>query len=350
MGDRNHNHSHVWSIILAGGDGQRLQPFVHRWLGRPQAKQYCAFVGARSMLQHTLDRADRLTASHRKITVIARSHQGEAWSHFEGRQAGIVLVQPANRDTAAGIFLPLSYVRALDRDATVVIYPSDHFVYPEDRFAEAVRQAVAVAEALKDRVILLGAQPDRLEDDYGWILPDRELSWGNGARVRAVSKFIEKPGVKEFREILTARGLWNTLVIAAKAETLWMLGWRTVPEVVRLFSRLDGFIGANEESEVLESIYEDMPVRNFSSHLLQCSPSHLAVVELGDVLWSDWGRAERIRDSLRQIGKVPAFPAQLLKGKDSSDPGISGPAGADEARQLLVAAEAGAGRAATPDA
>lgn len=346
----NDTHHHMWSIILAGGDGQRLQPFVHRWLGRPRAKQYCAFVGTRSMLQHTLDRADRLSASHRKVTVIGQTHQGEAWAHFEGRQAGMVLVQPANRDTAAGVFLPLSYIRTLDRDATVVIYPSDHFVYPEEQFAQAVRQAVAVAEALTDRVILLGARPDRLEEEYGWILPDRDLTWGVGPRVCSVSKFIEKPGVGELREIMRGRGLWNTLVIAAKAETLWMLGWRAVPEVMRLFDRLDGMIGSDREAEVLTSMYRDMPQRNLSSDVLQYLPSHLAVMELGDVMWSDWGRAERIRDSLQRIGKVPAFPAQLLAMRDAGDPGAGGPAGADQARRLLVTAEAGAGRTTAPDA
>jgi len=59
--------------------------------------------------------------------------------------------------TAAGIFLPLAYVRARDPHATVVIYPSDHFVYPEERFVESVRSAVRAAEKIKDRLVLLAA-------------------------------------------------------------------------------------------------------------------------------------------------------------------------------------------------
>ncbi|MFZ1747278.1 MAG: hypothetical protein WAU17_15270, partial [Nitrospirales bacterium] len=68
----------VWSMILAGGEGERTRPFIERWLGYPKPKQYCTFVGNRSMLQHTLDRADRLGAPHQKITVVAQSHQGFA--------------------------------------------------------------------------------------------------------------------------------------------------------------------------------------------------------------------------------------------------------------------------------
>ncbi|MCA9422537.1 MAG: hypothetical protein KC592_16065, partial [Nitrospira sp.] len=59
----------LWSMILAGGEGERTRPFIERWLGYPKPKQYCTFVGNRSMLQHTLDRADRLGAPHQKITV-----------------------------------------------------------------------------------------------------------------------------------------------------------------------------------------------------------------------------------------------------------------------------------------
>lgn len=47
---------YLWSIILAGGNGERLRPMVQSWLGQPRPKQYCTFLGTRSMLEHTLDR------------------------------------------------------------------------------------------------------------------------------------------------------------------------------------------------------------------------------------------------------------------------------------------------------
>src|SRR5213593_1307656 len=99
----------VWSLILAGGDGERLGPLVQRWLGCHKPKQYCAFIGTRSMFQHTVDRADRLSAPDHRVTVIASGHGQDALSQLSKRPLGKLLVQPANRDTAAGIFLALAY-------------------------------------------------------------------------------------------------------------------------------------------------------------------------------------------------------------------------------------------------
>jgi mannose-1-phosphate guanylyltransferase len=303
----------LWSIILAGGEGTRLRALVHRWLGRPTPKQYCAFVGSRSMFQHTLDRAARLTPPDRMVTVVAHSHRHDALAQLEGRGGSTILFQPSNRDTAAGVFLPLTYIRARAPQATVVLYPSDHFVYPEERFLDTVRLAVRIAESRPDRVVMLGVAPDRLELDYGWIQPGQSaLADLPVEPVRAVRSFLEKPDAAQADAALRAGALWNTLVFAANVDLLWRLGWQCLPDMMPLFEQLSQAIGGPGEGRVLEEIYGIMPIKNFSSDLLQRVPGQLAVVELTGVLWSDWGKPERIAETLRRIGRRPAFPLTCL--------------------------------------
>ena len=179
----------LWSIILAGGEGERLRPFVERWLGCHKPKQYCAFVGTRSMFQHTLDRADRVALPEHRVTVIARDHLIDCRAQLNDRNRGIIVEQPLNCDTAAGVFLPLTYVRAHDPTATVLIYPSDHFVHPEERFTHVLRAAVLAAECLENRLIMLGVAPDTMELDYGWIHSGREIGCLEGHSVRTVEAF-----------------------------------------------------------------------------------------------------------------------------------------------------------------
>ena len=183
----------LWSIVLAGGDGVRTKQFIYHWLGHEKPKQYCVFVGSRSMFQHTLDRAARLTPWERVVVVAARHHQDEVWSQLNGRPIGIMLLQPKNVDTAAGIFLPLTYILAHDPQATVVIYPSDHFISPEDSFLSTVDHAVRGSTGLSGRPVLLAARPDDLELEYGWIKPGQCLGWTGEATIQAVETFFEKP-------------------------------------------------------------------------------------------------------------------------------------------------------------
>ena len=319
------NKRALWSIVLAGGEGTRVSSFVQRWLGKQRPKQFCTFVGTRSLLQHTLDRAARLTPVEQSVLVVAQTHREEAMTQLDGRGVGTLLFQPVNRDTAAGVFLPLTYIRKRDSQATVVIYPSDHFVYPEEKFLDNVRAAVLAAELLRDRIVLLGVAPDRLELDYGWILPGQRLSRAGRKLVQTVQRFLEKPTAQQADEALSSHALWNTMVMTAKVDTLWQLGRQCFPELVDRFERLGRAIGTLEEARVMEAIYRDMPVRNFSSGLLQRVPDRVAVTELTNTLWSDWGRPERIADALRRIDRTPAFPLEALSSPfapilDDKDP------------------------------
>jgi hypothetical protein len=79
-----------------------------------------------------------------------------------------------------------------------------------------------------------------------------------------------------------------------------------------LFEWLKAAIDTAKELKVLDAIYEAMPCRNFSSHLLQCAPERLAVMEMKDVLWSDWGNPARIAGTLDKIGKPMAVAEESL--------------------------------------
>ncbi len=266
------------------------------------------------MLEHTLDRADKISGLAHTVTVIARSHRQEAGIQFGPHSTGIVVEQPLNRDTAAGVFLPLAFIRARDPQATVVIYPSDHFVYPEERFVRNVQRAVFAAECLTEKIVLLGVPPDGIELDYGWIRPGKQLDCPDGCTVRSVEGFCEKPGLDQAKAAFQAGALWNTLILAAKIDTLWRLGWSCIPEIMVRFEILSKFIGTADQQKVLDEIYCGMPKRNFSSDLLTVATRRIAVIAMENVLWSDWGRPERIVDTLSGMGKAPAFPLRCLAG------------------------------------
>ena len=293
-------------MILAGGDGERTRPFIERWLGYHKPKQYCTFAGNRSLFQQTVDRADALGTPGRRVSVVAREYAGEARAQLSDRYEGIVLAQPLNRGTAPGALLALARIHVEDPAGVAVIYPSDHFVLPEDTFITTVDDAVAAAATHRERLVLIGVQPEGPELDYGWIQPGAPLAVEGGG-LYEVNAFVEKPSPETGKAILANGGLWNSMVLAGKVGTFWKLAWRHIPEVMTRIARFREAIGTPGEMSILESVYESMPHRDFSKDVLQRSSDHLAVLPLQGVLWSDWGRPERIAATLRSIGEEPAF-------------------------------------------
>ena len=79
-----------------------------------------------------------------------------------------------------------------------------------------------------------------------------------------------------------------------------------------MFERIAAVIASPQQKAVIDAVYQAMPARDFSSHVLQRAPDQLAVIEMNGVTWSDWGKAERIVETLRRIGKQPAFPLEFV--------------------------------------
>ncbi len=58
---------HLWVLVLAGGDGIRLQAFTRLIAGAPIPKRYCRILDDRSLLETTLARVARLVPCERTL-------------------------------------------------------------------------------------------------------------------------------------------------------------------------------------------------------------------------------------------------------------------------------------------
>ncbi len=319
-----------WAVVLAGGDGQRMRPLINHWLSEDRPKQYCAFVGSRSMLQHTIDRARSVVSGKRIVTIIGRGHRAFLRESAHERVPGVLLEQPGNLGTAPGIFLPTAYVLADNPEATVIFLPSDHFVHPEDRFCEHMDHALGLAEKYPDRIILVGAIPDRTETDYGWIEPGKMRPDGSGSLTREpmpVLRFREKPGSAEADAFLRQGFLWNTMVMAVKAKTLWALGRRCLPEMMNDFALFlmvlravrEGRLNPSFEAGALAKLYDNVAPADFSKDILEHVCERSMILPMEGVNWCDWGRPQRVTETLASLGRRPLFPMHFLE--NNMEPG-----------------------------
>lgn len=298
----------LWGIILAGGDGERFKELAVGLYGYPRSKQYCAIIGTRSMVQHTLDRAEFLIPPERILVVVNRDHDEEVREQLASRPPGTVLFQPRNRDTAAGVLLPLTWIARWDSDATVVILPSDHFILEEGRFMAYVLWAKRLVDREPGLCVLLGMDAEAPETSYGWIEPGGGSQTGGAVVVKT---FYEKPGLALAEELYMKGCLWNTLVLVSRAETLLRMYKNHLLELHDRFQQIMPFLGTPEERRVLEAAYASMPAVNISCGLLQKNPPNLRTLRVEGVLWSDWGSPTRVCQTLERLGRMGELAERL---------------------------------------
>lgn len=305
------NHPHLWGIILAAGDGKRLAHLTEKLAGRNCPKQYCTIIGKRSLLQHTLHRAERLIPPERILTVVSPAHRKDIHHQLADRPAGTLLFQPANRETGPGVLFPLVAIHKRDPDAIIALFPADHFILEEERFMGTVRLAALAVEQDPAWLILLGIKPEEAETDYGWIKVGRVMGCHKGQHIYQVIQFWEKPNRPMAEWLLAVGALWNSLVTVVKAKTLLTMARCYLPELFAQFWRIREALGGPEEEQVLATEYANMTSVSFSRGLLERKPPNLAVLPVKGVLWSDWGNAARVRKTLERMGRLPDLEAQL---------------------------------------
>lgn len=287
-------------VILAGGDGARLQAFVHRLRGDALPKQFVPFAGEPSMFERAVNRAERLIHPDRLFTVVARHHLAfpDAARQLAARPAGTVIVQPENKETAPGMLLPLAHVAARDPDAVAVIFPSDHVIAPDALFMTYIDTACRIVERDPSRLILVGAEPQAPESEYGYIVPGCRAGDDAGDGVKTVARFVEKPSSEEAERLIRDGALWNTFVMVVWPRALFDLVRRISPVLYHAFRRVQAAIGTSREQAVVEGVYRTLEPVNFSKGVLErrasYDPLQISVIPARGVVWNDWGSEHRL--------------------------------------------------------
>jgi mannose-1-phosphate guanylyltransferase len=258
-------------------------------------KQYCCLLGSRSMLQHTLDRMNKLTPAARTLTVIGTHHGEFAAPQLVGRSEH-VFRQPSTRDTGMALYVAIAMIKRWTPNAIITITPTDHYVAPASRYVEQVRAARGVAARMRDKIVILGATPTEPDPELGY------LSLGEGLteipQVKTVKGFIEKPSVPKAQELRANGALWNTMVTCGTVEALWELGRAADPRLIDILDSFVPLVGTADEDDAIEYIYRAYLPVSFSRDMLERAPERLAAMEMEGVEWSDWGRPERIETVL----------------------------------------------------
>ncbi len=297
----------LWGVVLAGGEGMRLKALAQRICGDSRPKQYVPVLGDRTLLRQTLERVALGIPTTRTVVVTVRRHAPELSEEWTEREAPRVLVQPADRGTAAGILFPAHWVARQDAGATLAVFPSDHFVSEPAIFMEHIVRVAAWLNEHAGWLVLLGAPAAHPEVEYGWIEAGRSLDSTDDCRIWQVHRFWEKPSEEQAHACLQAGCLWNTFILVGKVSAFLRAGREAMPRVDERLALLERFLGTDEEAWALDQAYTLMPSANFSRATLESCPPFLAVARMPRVGWSDLGTPRRVFEVLGRAQDRPAW-------------------------------------------
>ena len=101
------------------------------------------------------------------------------------------------------------------------------------------------------------------------------------------------------------------MIIAATGKLFWTKGKRLLPGY---FDYFDSFLlglqrnlktGMSKTS--IQKLFQSVPPFDFSNTILTRATRESVVLPLEEVVWSDWGRPERVFSTLREISREPRF-------------------------------------------
>jgi mannose-1-phosphate guanylyltransferase len=272
-------------------------------------------TGSKSLLRQTVERVARLVPPHRIVVVTQSAHDRYLGAELAGLPGIRVLSQPSDRGTAAGVLMPAHWIGAKDPNATVVVFPADHFILEEERFMRQVGEVARYVRAHPDWLVVLGVPPSEPDPDYGWIEPGAPMGWVGAGPIHRVRGFREKPTEDSARRLFSAGALWNTFVFAATVSTLIGAGRECLPLLHDRLVRLGLFAGTQYQAWALRQAYLFAPVADFSRTILESCALPLAVAELPTFTWCDMGTPQRVARTLETLGvPAPTWLARLRPG------------------------------------
>lgn len=269
---------------MAGGVGSRFWPMSTT----EKPKQFIDVLGVgRSLLQLTFDRFKGI-CSHENVWVVTnRSYKDLVLEQLPEIPVTNILCEPCRRNTAPCIAYVSWRIKSKDRNANIVVTPSDHIVTNCEEFKRVISQCLKFTSET-DAIITLGMKPTRPETGYGYIQADLSSCSPRNKEIFRVDSFREKPDLETAKKYIQNKSyFWNAGIFIWSVNTIVNAFRIYQPAISKIFESLQPVYGTLKEQEEIdlrfpecENISVDYAIMEKAEEIFVCP---------ADFGWSDLG-------------------------------------------------------------
>lgn len=310
-----------YAVIMAGGVGSRFWPMSTQ--ERP--KQFLDVLGiGKTLIQLTYERLLLVVPPENVYIVTNESYVDLVKSQLPELKRGQILTEPERKNTAPCITYAAAKIYAQNKEANLIVAPSDHLIMKQERFKKIVELALESSAEL-DRIITLGIKPTRPDTGYGYIQfhQDGDLI---GGQIKKVKQFTEKPNL-ELAELFLRSGdyYWNSGIFIWKAKTILEALRKFKPDLHQLFCQDLAVYDSPAEYQFVNNAFHQCEDISIDFAVME-NAKNVDVV-LADFDWSDLGTWSSLYTHLEKDVKGNAINNENIHVIDSENCLINLPLG-----------------------
>lgn len=226
----------VFPVILCGGSGTRLWP-----LSRSKfPKQFLSFHSKETLFQQAVLRLAKLKTHdivlHENIILTNEEHRflaqeqlRELYNSTNPQTKDTFILEPSGKNTAPALTLAALQAQELEKDAILVVAPSDQSIRYEENFILALQNSIRLSA--QNKIVILGITPEHAATGYGYIQSGKTAGELGEYHVK---QFKEKPNKETALQYLQEGNYtWNSGIFVLPAS-LWLQAIRHFREDIFL--------------------------------------------------------------------------------------------------------------------
>jgi mannose-1-phosphate guanylyltransferase len=278
-------------VIMAGGIGSRFWP-----MSTPECpKQFIDVMGCgKTMIQATVERFAPLCPMDNFWVVTGAAYVDIVREQLPDIPAENILAEPCARNTAPCIAYACWKIRTKDKNANIVVTPSDALVIDAVEFRRVIARALEFTSSGR-RIVTIGITPTRPETGYGYI----QCEAGSAGPIRPVASFREKPSLDVARTYLEAGNyLWNAGIFVWNVSTIVESIRSYVPDLAQKLDSMAESFGTPAETDKVAEIFPTCEKISIDYAVME-KADYIYTIP-GDFGWSDVGTWGSLRTLLPQ--------------------------------------------------